>query len=103
MIPYIVMGLGILLLIPLGMLSFVNRFPSHELVPDQLYFARGYHQDLRSREQLWQLKQLRPLPMQILLTLIILTAALYKLVYLGQNDPWAGGAVGTLMGYWFPR
>ena len=102
MIPYIVMGLGIFLLIPLGLLSFVNRLPSHDDVPNRLYFAHRYHR-LRSRDQRQRLKELRPLPMQILLTLIVLAAALYKLIYLGEDDPWAGGAIGSLMGYWFPR
>lgn len=84
MTPYILMGLGLLLLVGLGIQGrAVRNFLSTPLQEVDLGRAANY--------------------MRMIVSLVVLLAALYVLLFKEDDPQWATGAVGAIVGYWLPR
>ena len=78
MVSYVIMGLGILLLAASGVRG-----------GGSAHFALV----VGSSEQ----------HMRIVVSVAILGAALYVLVFTEREPQWATGALGTVLGYWLPK
>ena len=79
-IPYLTMALGVLLLIVIG-ISTSTLDASAPLVP-------------APPELRWW--------MRVIVSLVVLVAALYVLVFRKDDSKWAAAALGTILGYWLP-
>ena len=87
MIPYVVMALGVLVLVVGGIRNYVSAI--HERADPFRGIQESYFRFYNT------------MPSTVSLT--VLLAALYVLVFTDDDPQWATGAVGTILGYWLPN
>ena len=77
-LPYIAMALGV------AALAIIGTSMSTEDAVAALAFETG------------------PRYMQIIVSFVVLVAALYVLIFRKDDSKWAAAALGTILGYWLP-
>ena len=103
LIPYIVMGSGIIVLAAYGLRYRYHRYRSRHLYARRSILARqASHTGRESRIPRATFLN-STASMRAVVTLMILAAALYVLLFTEDEPQWAIGAIGSILGYWLPR